>query len=378
MSMPNLQIISAQAALDTTCRTLRVTAAAADNDTPHEISQADLVMQLAAAMARRLSGFMCPCSPREIVTAVERSLSHLPVTHDQVRDVAKAAIEDLLASGDLLALDHVKLIGAEHEPNWLFCAPPSFIPRAGRIYITGIGPDDASILPITLRERVVSQGATRFISVDPDDGDLELTLASHGLRRLDPQRWLTLQRPVKADSFVNTIQRRLLSEGSVGHLDGLKVLARRRAGRGGYRARWHELKDESGLHVARLPKAYGAPLWVLIDVDRGVVKRSQLLPLKGSRCRACDDAWRLQLAIDANDGHAATYRVQREQDGSMLSLDFPLPAEARRRLVLIGGRRRTDASHLSFWIPQSQLETEERYLQEQLWFRRADISKGVV
>jgi hypothetical protein len=370
--MANVQIIGARAALEQACQTLRIRTPAVGGDTNQPLCDSELLMQMAAATARRLCGFMCPCAPRDVITAIERSLSRLADPQLDLRAIARDAIDDLLASGDLLELDQVKLVGADHEPNWLFCAPPSFIPRGKRIYITGIAPDDASFLTLSLRERVVCEGGTRFISLLGDDGNLEPTLASHGLRRLDPQRWLAGRQQVKASVVVSDAQRRLLAEGSVGHLEGLSVLTHRHAQRKGYSARWRDLKDESGLHIARLPKTYGSALWVLIDAERGVVKRSLLLPLRGSRSRACDDAWRLQLAIDAHEGHPAGYRIQKDGDGASMQGDFPLPMEARRRLVLIGGRRQAVGQHYGYWIPQSQLEAEERYLQQHLWFQRAD------
>lgn len=377
--MPTIKVIDAKTALAHARSTLRLqppeSAETGKPTTGESLTSDAMLLQLAAATARRLCGFMCPCAPRDVALAVERSLTRLPGMQLRAGALAADAVDDLLSAGDVLESEQVTFEGADPQSRWLFCAPPSFIPRGERIYITGIAPDDAPFLPLALRDRVICEGGTRYISLAGDDATLEAALTSLGLRKLDPQRWLTSSRIVQASSLVSDLRHRLAQSGSKGHLEDVTIVNRRGPGRVTYRSRWSTLKDESGLFVARMPKLYGAPLWLVIEADKGVIRRSMLLPSRGSRARACDEAWRLQLALDAGDGHAASYRVQADDMGATLHLDFPIPFEARRRLILIGAKRRNDDAYLSFWVPQSQLETEERYLQQHLWFKRVDTFK---
>ena len=66
-----------------------------------------------------------------------------------------------------------------------------------------------------------------------------------------------------------------------------------------YRGRWVEPASQSGRFVARRSQMYGAPLWCYAQMHDGNPEKFIDLPLARSRWHGFDEAWHLQMAIDA-------------------------------------------------------------------------------
>lgn len=328
-----------------------------------------LSVELVAAVMRRLASSICPCSSSSLIATTTRSLSYFAGDEAALKLLAAEVEEDLVTSGDLVELAHVTLAGAEDKPTWLFPAPPSFVPRGKRVYLFGIAPDDAPILPQAMGANIRREGAARYI--DNESGEVVTALEALGVRRVPVDRWLNEGKPQAASVHIDWLRKRLQDEGVAGALPDMAVLRHRSAGRESYRERWSKECDASGLHIARVERPHGAPLWYITDLVNGRCVRSLLLPVRESTARASDQAWRAQLAIDAEEGHAATYRTAVNEGGHLLRLDFPLPLAAKRRLWYLGGMsKRVDNNPYVFWLPDSELATETAYLEQHLWMRR--------
>ena len=78
--------------------------------------------------------------------------------------------------------------------------------------------------------------------------------------------------------------------------------------------RWREVRADSGRFVARRDQAYGSNLWCYVELSNGEPQRLLDFPLAGSRWRGCDEAWRLQMAIDAQRGAPQRFRLQEDAE----------------------------------------------------------------
>jgi len=336
-----------------------------------ELSGEPSDLTIIAAALRRLCGFMCPCPPSAVKQVAQRSLQVLGLEPEALKTLIEVALEDMTVCGDLLQLAHMAISGGQHHPNWIYCAPPSYVRRGRRIHIFGIAADDASFLPGDLRAHLPHDGVVRFLELEAD-ANAAAQLSRLGLREISSDVWMTNTPREQAKQVFENYARRLESTGVPGDLPETTVLLPRIGVRVGYRNRWTPAAGQSGKLIARVPQPYGDPLWYFCSLDVGVVQRSLLLPLKESTERASDAAWRLQLAMDAAAGNPATYSVRPDADdaGVTLSFDFPLPLAARRRLLVLGGRR-SEQNPYQFWLPAAEMITEAQFLREHYWFEQS-------
>lgn len=333
---------------------------------------------LMAAILRRLSDYTCPCAPSVLAGVALAAIQPLgAATTSDLKNQIEESIENLLISGDLLELSRVSVYDREDKESWLFVAPPSFVKRpSGRIYIFGIAPDDVPFLPDSLASRVHYVKAARFI--DPEEGELLADiLSSFGLREISNQAWIYSPKLESAQAYLQIIKLRISSEEKSGDIPGLTIIGHS-IRQVAYRERWKSPQSDTGIFVARRPQAYGAPIWGVAELKDGITTKFLDLPFKESRLRGCDMAWRIQLALDRVNGTPATYRCERESNGWLLHLSFPIPLWAQRKLSFIGSQNSNDllAQPFSFWIPDTELLTEQQFLNDFLWFSPVDSNNN--
>jgi hypothetical protein len=323
--------------------------------------------ELLAGVVRSQLARMFPCAPSALLTAVRRAMASLDQDRDALMRRAEDVLEDLQTSGDIVELAQITVHREQAVNHWLFPAPPSFVLRGARAYIFGIAPDDAAFLPAEHWRSLQNFGAARFLDLDAPSALTPQSLIALGLRQLDDQEWLGPDRQETAEQHLTLLRDRLASHGMNGHLPGLQVLQHQTAARASYRRRWISDSTTSGLHVIRVEQPHGAPLWYVAELNSGRCTRSLLLPFHLDQERACDQAWRAQLALDAEQGHPATYTVRLIEGKAILSVDFPIPLTARRRLLFLGGPEARGNHPYEFTIPASEVSIERRYLEERLW-----------
>jgi hypothetical protein len=98
------------------------------------------------------------------------------------------------------------------------------------------------------------------------------------------------------------------------------------------------------------------------------------LPHRGSRWRGCDEAWHLQMAIDAHRGARQRFRVTASGDAMVLELFSPAPAWARRRWDAIGEPVPSAGSLLAYRISKTEIDEERRFAREALWLEEITTS----
>jgi hypothetical protein len=186
------------------------------------------------------------------------------------------------------------------------------------------------------------------------------------LLELSSAAWLKAPKSTTASSAVATIDRALDVVPPSREIPGLLLLDPTKPVRY-YRGRWTEPKRQTGRFVARRHQAYGADLWCYVNLTNGQPERMIDLPQPGSRWRGWDEAWHLQMAIDANHGAAQRFRVLPSGDAVVLQFFSPVPAWARRRWDGIGEPVPSAGSLFAYRIPKAEIEEERRFMAEALW-----------
>ena len=318
-----------------------------------------------AASLRRAASFMCPTSPARLIDAV--LIAVRPLTDgDLTRDVVADLLDLLIASGDLLELRE-ELQG--RMVRLVYLGPPSYIERApGTYLLLGVRPFGAWLLNSQLSAMTTREGHTRLIELDP--GKAAATFKTAGLQRLDRQRWVASPSIEPAVSLVHRTAERLAVAGGGGEIEGLQILDPTTPVRY-YRRRWREpVPTDSGDFIARRPQAYGADLWSAVRLEQGLATRIFQFPVDDPMVPARDEAWRLQLAIDADRGRPQRYATEPAAGGGSTVVKFfsPIPGFADRYLQLVGmPLAGTSGALFAFRVPDGAMPGLIQLLTELLW-----------
>jgi hypothetical protein len=316
-----------------------------------------------AASLRRAASFMCPTSPSRLVDAVMETIA--PVSANSVaREHLVHLLDLLVAGGDLLELrDNVG-----RATRLLFLGPPSYIERApGTYLLVGIRPFGTPLVTAELGEQIEWEGHTRTIHLGPETAAEQLAAAD--LQPIERERWVAGPRSESAQSLVLRLVARLDAAGPSGDIQDLVVLDPTTPVRY-YRGRWRSPKQtDSGNFIARRPQAYGADLWCFVRLKDGQPKRLIDFPIDDPVAPGRDDAWRVQMAIDALRGAPQQYCIVHcDNDAAKIEFFSPIPGFAERYLQLVGlALDDTKGALFSFRVPNAALTALERLLGEMLW-----------
>lgn len=308
---------------------LCVTANASDDD-------------VVAAAVRRAAGSLCPCPPRTLADAVASSLRGL-VGADDLYGLAADVVDRLLVIGDLLELAVEDHAGGTRRRT-VYAAPPAFCSvRPGHLVVIGLASEQPSALPRSVQDAVAPEGLVRRVA--DESGEHAAALRAVGFAELPYSLWLWAPEPEPSAHHVERFHRQLDAADPVTSEPDVEILDPERAN-DYYRGRWTPLTSRhEGRFVARRPRRYGADAWSFVDVEGGEVVRLIDLPLLDSTvpadvrpyCRACDQAWQLQAALDAERATPQSLRVHPDRDGTtILDLFAPPPAWLDRRWSALG------------------------------------------
>ena len=326
------------------------------------------------ALLRRCAGICCPCSRATLRRSLADALRYLSDSEDQLADRIEAIIEGLVVTGDLLELHDVSTLDPSARGTWVFAAPPSYVVRPnGDLFVIGIVSDQDVFLPHSLASRVYARGYSRLITPEPGE-DLTVRMEEQGLQRLSERSWLKSPKAEEPGHMLDRYCRRLDEVASAGEVEGLEVLVSTRPVTY-YRGRWGSCEGKTGTFVGRRPQEYGAPIWCFVELAEGVSERFVDMPRKRTHWRGCDEAWHLQMAIDAKRGEPQRYRMLSSDAECRFEFFSPLPAWAERRLITFGRSVHAENCLMAYALPCASVEFEERFLQETLWLSRTDDSE---
>jgi hypothetical protein len=325
----------------------------------------DTIEALAAAI-RRAAGFYCPCSPTTLLRAVLQPLAGLVDDVGAIRETATETLEAVVSYGDLLEQSHISGQPGDRR-GLLYAAPPSFVMRqSGAALLIGITPDQSSALPEDLNRRVEHMNHVRRLPAAASD-DLRTQLRALGLIELSADRWSKAP-PMEAPSrYLDRVDSVLNAAPATSEIPGMTVLDPRRSVRY-YRGRWVDGITSTGRFIGRRSQSYGADLWCYIEIESGVPRRFVDLPLPRTGVRGCDEAWRIQAAIDSRLGEPQRFRIRKVPGGwSVLDLFSPVPMWARRRWDSVGEPVASTACLFSYRFGSNEIGEEIKFARDVLW-----------
>lgn len=319
-----------------------------------------------AASLRRAASFMCPTSPSSLVAAVMGAVEPFAATGDVSRERVVDLLDLLVATGDLLELRH-EFDG--RSVRLLYLGPPSFIERApGTYLLLGVRPHGAPLLDEDLLVIIEHEGHARAIRLDPETAIDTLTAA--GLQHIDRHRWVASPRIESAADLLHRTAERLNVAGGGGEIEGLQIIDPATPVHY-YRGRWREpVPTHNGDFVARRPQAYGADLWGAVRLNNGVPTKIFQFPVDNPVVPARDEAWRLQLAIDAERGLPQRFAAEPVAAGGSTVVKFfsPIPGFAQRYLQLVGlPLAGTSGALFAFRVPDRAMPDLIQLLTDLLW-----------
>lgn len=325
-----------------------------------------------AGALRRAASHLCPCAPRTLVREVVQPLRGLVADLDAVKGLVKSTLDAMTAHGDILEHRDVEAEQQRDAPGLLYAAPPSFVAReSGVVLLLGVASDRASLLPEELESRIEYANHLRRLSPRRDEA-LCAHLAELGLVELSYDRWLSSPPEESAATLKARVDALLDASPPSLEVPGLRMLDPARPVRY-YRERWVEPKSQSGRFVARRKQAYGADLWCYVQLRDGQSEHLVDLPLVGSRWRGCDEAWRLQLALDAlREGWQRFEVVDGPRDTIVMKFFSPVPMWARRRWDAIGEPVTTSGCLFAYSLRAAEAPEELRFAREALWVRELE------
>jgi hypothetical protein len=320
--------------------------------------------EVLACAIRRVAAMSCPCSRSSIVRAVAGSLEGVFFDQD-LHERSDEMVDTLVAHGDLAELRQSD--DQFQRSTWLVhAAPPSFVRRkSGAVILLGVAPDEIFPLPGHLGQRIIHRGHVRLLDEDAA-GNLPGYLADFGLLDLPAASWQRSPPASTAEDVLRTANAELDVAPRAGHIAQLRILDWNTPV-GFYKARWVDPKRHSGRFIARRPQAYGPPLWCFIELDTGIPGRLLDLPRDEILARGCDEAWRLQAAIDTSRGQPQRFRRRDEAGATVLDFFAPLPRWADRRLAAIGEVVPPTRCLFSRRLDPTELDEELEYIRDELW-----------
>ena len=318
----------------------------------------------------RAASFMCPTSPSRLINAVRQVVQPLVPVEEVNRESIADLLDLLVAAGDLLELEH-ELDG--RSVRLLYLGPPSFIEReAGMYLLFGVRPYGAALIAEELQSEVEWEGHTRTIQFDPATAKATLTMA--GLQEIERHRWVASPSAESAAELIARIGSRLDVAGRGGEIEGLRIMDPTSPVRF-YKGRWRDsVPSDNGDFVARRPQAYGADLWSAVRLEDGTATKIIHFPVDNPVVPARDEAWRLQMAIDAERGRPQCYSAEPTVTGDAMVVRFfsPIPGFAERYLQLVGlPLAETPNALFAFRMPLGAMLDLTQLLTDLLWMEPA-------
>lgn len=329
-----------------------------------------LSISLVAAVLRRIAASVCPC-PRQTVARIATEafigLGDAEATKGRVRDV----LDRLIVIGDLLELGGTSTLPSVAANEWLYCAPPTFVFLEKLVLVLGVEAEDHGSLPISLRQLVHFRNELRVLQGENSEA-VGKQLRDAGYLEISSLAWRRLPQDRPAEKFLDEVIRRLEESGGEGKLEGLKVLMSANGSRN-YAARWGVPDGQSGRFVGRRPQAFGAPLWVFVELEHGRPVRFLDLPWRGGKFRGCDHGWRIQSALDALSGSPQSYRVS-PREGDIVRYEFfsPLPLWAERHLRMHGERVEGSSALIAYELARHASKDIDGLLHSYMWFKQVN------
>lgn len=354
-----MKVIKADEAQRICVENLRLDGEACHNESP----------EVVAANIRRAASFSCPCPGSKLIQAVHQIQKFLVADADSFKEKISEALESVIAYGDLIEEADAITSAEQKRGRILYLRPPSFVWRGGgSALLLGVAPDDVSVLPVQLEKRVEFFNHIRRIQ-QLDGEDLKSDLKSFGLRELPVDVW-NRRKAIPAtetpQAHIQSVKNRLKE--NPGELNGVQILSPQKAGVSFYKRRWENVGNQTGFFMARRPQLYGNDLWCGILLQNGRPLKLADFPMLDKHSLGRDEAWRLQMAIDAELGSPQIFTIETlSSSNAIIKFYSPIPTWAQRRLDNLGEPVGAAGCLFSYKLLNTDLEQEIEFLKEKLW-----------
>ncbi len=189
-------------------------------------------------------------------------------------------------------------------------------------------------------------------------GLVEIPVESWDRRNSIPEN----EEPIK---YINRIKSYLKS--NPGSLDGLQILNPQKHIRY-YARRWEQLRNQNGYFIAKRPQAYGNDLWCFVELQDGSPVKMLDFPVLNKDSFGRDEAWRTQMAIDAEQGKPQEFTIiQSSELYKRVKFYSPIPSWAQRRWDNLAEPDDNDGCLFSYKFKGSELFQEINFIKEKLW-----------
>jgi hypothetical protein len=319
-----------------------------------------------AYLVRHAAGILCPISERSLIRAIVEPLNAIGLF--ERNDAFNECIEFLITQGDLLELEDIDDDKSINRKTLLYAAPPQFVQLSStRLLLLGIAPDNTVILPSEISTLVENDGPLRFINPTKREG-LPQQLIELGLHEVGAEVWLQAPQTSEADAFVDRMKKALSNTPVVANISDLSILDHSTSSKF-YPSRWRNPSPAtSGHFIGRRSGSYSGSQWSYVEISNGTVTRLLHLPFGRTNERGCDQAWRLQAAIDKLQGNSQKLRIRKLlNDKVSLDIFSPIPKWLERRWTKVGSRGEARECLASFHIDAKAIETEVAYAAERMW-----------
>lgn len=319
-----------------------------------------------AEYLRGLAGRRAPCAARELRRAALEALKPLAAAREAaaLEPLIRAALDALLTYGDLLEAPAAEAPDAAV----VHLAPPRLVALGEGLHLLlGVAPDHAEVLSPEVRAVVEPKGSLRLVRTTAPDG--WTALERSGLPVLSAAHWT--RAPAAEDPEVVLAQARaqVAAAPPCGPLEDLEVLDPAKEPTY-YRGRWVRPGALTGQYVGRRPVPYGAARWCFVHLDGGVAAKLVDLPVRGSAHRGCDEAFRLQAAVDAAGGRRQVVEEARSPEGASTLMFFhPVPAWAERYWTAAGEKVDAHRCLFAYRFEAAAAGRAREFAQRQLWLQ---------
>ena len=317
-----------------------------------------------ASAVRYAASVVCPTSPRNLISVVVQSMQSI-ACEDDLRQCCKNVLDDVIATGDLVESEDIT---SGSGNRLLYLAPPFFVRLSKtQALVLGVAPDGVNPIPDDVR--LALRGVNRVID-GVDDPSVAQVLKLAGIEELPYRTWAKSPDRKHYQDVINQYDRLIDRRPDCGNIEDFSVLRWDTQNRW-YRKRWGDSGRLTGRFVARRPRKYGADLWCYVELENGAPRKLVDLPIGRTAERGCDQAWRLQCAIDAMRGAPQQYRVMKvDGDTIRVAIHIPPPAWLLRRWKCIGRRAADNVFAFEFTSGDALKETE--FLEQELWMESCE------
>lgn len=323
-----------------------------------------------AAALRRAASAMCPVPNSKLIKAVCETVSPLSLlTAEEVKEFVQQVLEDLIANGDLIEKDEVMTsIDIAQRGRVLYLRPPSFIKRqSNSIFLIGISPENTTVLPPEIEQRIDYYQHVRRLSVRHNE-NLSGELKKIGLIEIPLENWDRRNSIPETETPAKHIERvKANLKGNPGNLHDIQILNPYKNVRF-YTHRWEAVRNQTGFFVARRPQAFGNDLWCYVELRDGQPVTMLDFPVLKKELFGRDEAWHLQMAIDAERGKPQEFTVVPLSDlYKKIKFYSPVPSWAQRRWDNISEPDSNEGCLFAYKFKGVELAPEVSFIVEKLW-----------